>query len=408
MTDMTLAFILENAYTERTITRFEMQQYPDIDIEWLFHKGFFLTIGKIADHVFVGKRICDVIYNPHAKRGSGYSYWDEEVMEPIHDAELLEKFFWSYDPIAKLLAAHLGCSPTPEIVIPNRLWNLGAPDMTCEEVYLARNAGADINVKQKIALLKEGMTIYCFGFMPESSASPASICKLRDFLSWDNGSICHVAKLPPSIVRASEAYTGNLHKNLFYQRGQVWDVRYNYGAVEGLKHTIGCTYIAKLLSKPHQRWELDELSPPPAADDVAMSPEEILNDFETGKGRGYKQDAIDATAIRKMGEHLKTMMAEKEDALKYDDVEEAERCQVEIDKCKKYLMTNMRPGGKPKNINKDNDRQSDAIARACKTVIHNIEEFNSSLASHLNGSISYGNNPIYAPKEDIEWHTNFR
>lgn len=402
-----LEFILSSAVSERPFTRFELQQYSGLDIGWLEQKGYLHTTGRLASYIMLGKRRCEVSYNRLAKR-MPYSYWDEEELVPIPDAEVLVEFNMSYEPIAKLLAEHLGCSPTPEIVIPNKLWNLGAPEMTCEEVFLARNAGTDSAVRQEIAsLTKEGMTLYCFGSLPESSAAEASICKLCDYLTWDGSDIRHIEKLPPGIVKASSAYSvGTLPKNLFRKKGNVWDIRYNYGPVKSLKDTVGCAYIAILLSKPNQRLTLDELAPPPeTGNTVLLSPEEILNGFETGKGRGCKQDAVDATTIHSIQEYRMKKKAELEDAMSYRDEEEAKKCQDEIDRCEEYLKRNVRPDGKPKNINKANNRQSDAISRACGTVISNIEKFYPALAAHLKSSLKFGNNPIYAPTEENQWST---
>ena len=192
-----------------------------------------------------------------------------------------------------------------------------------------------------------------------------------------------------------------LPDNLFCNRGGAWQVRYMGGTINIVIPSKGCVFLAKLLEQPYHRFDVEELDPPSPIEQRPVDVEELMDRFESGNGT--KQDSLDERAIDECRKYRQVQLTRLQEAKDSYDKEEEEAAQNEVDRITEYLNANLQKNGRPRNLNKNSRLPAQALARDIKTVIKNIREFNVSLANHLHDSLELGMNPVYSPKNIIEW-----
>lgn len=208
------------------------------------------------------------------------------------------------------------------------------------------------------------------------------------------------------VVSVVSTVAEELPENLFRNEGGAWRIRYKGGRLQSVYPSKGCAFLGRLLEQPNRCFDIEELDPPPPMEKPILDVEELLNNFNSGLDT--YMPTLDENAISAFRKYRRTQLQRLNNARDCFDNDEAEKAQEQLDAITNYLNENLQKNGKPRNMNKTARRPSQAFARDVRTVINAIELFNPTLAKHLKDSLTLGEHPIYAPKEDITWVVTFK
>ena len=219
-------------------------------------------------------------------------------------------------------------------------------------------------------------------------------CKQRGWISVAQGDgdiffKIHADRIPAN-VDVGRTPTDDF---LFRRCGNVWKIRFSGGSKFILLPSKGAAYLSILLANRGITL---------SAVDLALRIARQPADFALGTAG----DAIDEAALKAYHSRLKELRADFDDAKNDQDLARQEAAEEEIKAITAELRRSKGLGKRVRQASDDRERIRKAVGNAVRRTIKEIARYDSSFAEHLKSpTLRLGHNPLYYPKDDIDWVT---
>lgn len=187
-----------------------------------------------------------------------------------------------------------------------------------------------------------------------------------------------------------------LPANIFRQRGDQWEIRFQGGEIITLKRQKGLEYLTMLLASPGQSISALELY-----HQGKMEDEQRAMDLGRGMEVGDRQALEDYwKAIQEIDEDLL-------EARHSNDFQQVEDLQEKKESLLSEVSNMKGPGGKLRFINDPLRKPRDNVSKAIKRTVGNLAKANmNELAAHLQPmTMVQGGEISYEPNDPITWET---
>jgi hypothetical protein len=173
----------------------------------------------------------------------------------------------------------------------------------------------------------------------------------------------------------------------FKCRGEVWEIRFNGARSYLIKDSVGCPYIAKVLTSPNKYFDYEEIlkteSPDyPDSDDWDDETESIHVTNHLSN-----EPAADKKSKAKLWERLQELDQTIND--KSNLSEEIEVAEKEKEEIFKRLKRDYNKRGEPRIVSIENKRKHDSIQSAINSVLKRIAKYDPDLSKHIQGHLEY-------------------
>lgn len=227
--------------------------------------------------------------------------------------------------------------------------------------------------------------------------------------------IVHESYLPTSVSAVPTA-TEPLPDNIFRWKGGAWQVRYAGQKYLGqddflVLPQLGANYLHYLLSSPNRSISAVEVACNTAVDlyEVAISEQQAVSEGLTISNNPLLSnlgDISDMPAVEQYRAKVSELMIDIENARAKDTPESRkieQECLDEMIVIERKIREAVGIGGRLKQAKDKRKNVRDRFRNSVNRVIDKIRETDPKFADHLKESISFGNNPKYAPEVNISW-----
>lgn len=191
-------------------------------------------------------------------------------------------------------------------------------------------------------------------------------------------------------------------KNIFRNRGDRWDVRFNGGKVAHVDDLKGMGYIARLLARADVPIPATELANPLI--DGKLMEKAGLCGAENGSASGSEPEQLfGAETLQSCQKRLREIGGELDVARKNNDLADIERLGQEKQGVMDYLRTSTGISGQARGFTNDVEKARKAVANAINTAINRIKKMEPRLAQHLDKLIDRGTDCKYEPGCEMDW-----
>jgi hypothetical protein len=187
-----------------------------------------------------------------------------------------------------------------------------------------------------------------------------------------------------------------LPANIFRQRGDQWEIRYQGGAVITLKQQKGLKYLTMLLASPGKSIPILDLYHLGKLDDEQRA-------MELGAG----MEVGDRRALEDYWAAIKDVDEELQDAVDANDTQRVEELHVRKQRLFTEVSRMRKPGGQLRYANDPLRKPRDNVRSAIKRTMENLVLANmNDLVSHLQPlGVIQGGEIAYQPANPITWET---
>jgi soluble cytochrome b562 len=220
---------------------------------------------------------------------------------------------------------------------------------------------------------------------------------------------CNLAQL----VAAPSAPEPELEpENIFRKCGDAWEVRYQGGEKFILTNcNTGAAYLHFMLELPNTSTPVLEImrSISGESEDYVLTDQLDENDSLSGYSisalpSGQSDTIADSTALRQYKHEMQSLMKEIAEAKASGDNITVEQLQQDLDKLTEAVNEAVSPIGQKRKFADPVLNFIVAFRNAANFAIDKIAVYDLPLASHLQKSIRYGQNPGYYPDKKITWN----
>lgn len=191
-------------------------------------------------------------------------------------------------------------------------------------------------------------------------------------------------------------------KNIFRNRGDRWEVRFNGGKVMQINNLRGMGYIARLLAKADVPIPATELANP-LIDRKLMEKAGLCGAEDVAVGGIEADEVADKETLRKCRERLAEIEAEFEKARKNNDPAKIGELEKEKERVLAYVRASAGLGGQARVFAGEVEKARKAVANAINTAINRIKKMEPRLAQHLDKLIDRGTDCKYEPGCEMDW-----
>ncbi|MGH7369184.1 MAG: hypothetical protein ACREK9_22540, partial [Candidatus Rokuibacteriota bacterium] len=206
-----------------------------------------------------------------------------------------------------------------------------------------------------------------------------------------------VALLPPRADRSPVAKPAAAApvRGVFQAEGDYWTIAFR-GAPFRLRGSVGLSYIARLLARPHREMHVVELAgaPPATGADARRLGQ---GDVRHAADLGDAGDLLDARARASYRQRLEQLDDVVADAEARGDPEAALRARGEIEALAAQIAAAVGLGGRGRVAAAHTERARVRVTKAIRTSVGKIREHDPSLAEHLDRSVRTGALCVYSP-----------
>ncbi|MFC6064410.1 ATP-binding protein [Streptomyces ochraceiscleroticus] len=201
----------------------------------------------------------------------------------------------------------------------------------------------------------------------------------------------------PAVADAGKEPAPAPEQAMLRKEGEYWAITRG-GQAFHLKHTVGLSYLARLLREPEREFLALDLV---TADAVghrrgpAASPVGVEDRLHPGPGDAGP--VLDARAKAEYRRRLRELAEELEEAEQWHDTGRAERARTEIDAVTDQLVGAVGLGGRDRKAASDSERARLNVTKALKSAVKRIAGQDPVLGRHLERSVRTGTYCCYAP-----------
>lgn len=306
----------------------------------------------------------------------------------------------------KVLRATLAAGALDRFHFAFRAWRAAvsqvraAVDRATEELDGATPGNIDerSSIRLKAAI---GNIVAAVAYDPEledsSNYPPVSAQWLEQLeKAWDEMTtwvrICRQA----AFMELAPRLTGDSDTHVFQRSGSTWHFRFGGVDRQGIPNRRGFEHLAQLLAFPSKPLFFIDLHAPDAAlrgEDAAL---ERMRPVATVPPRSQPVHASIDPAAR---EAVLQRIAELEEQRSFGDLSPSDReeAQQELNKCRHYLDTGLRPNGAPVDLDADK-RAVNAVRQSINQALAFLDKLIPELAAHLESSVKLrGRQATYEP-----------
>ena len=199
--------------------------------------------------------------------------------------------------------------------------------------------------------------------------------------------------------------------NIFRKCGDAWEIRYDGGEKFMLTTgNTGATYLHYMLARPNTATPVLEIIhyiTRQAGDSVSacrLDKDDISSGYSVSNLPNSQSYAIaDDTAIMQYEQEISTLLGEIAEAEDVGDNVTAEQLQQDLEEIEAAMDKIESPIGQKRKFSDPILNIIVSFRNAANFAIEKISVHDSSFASHLRKSITYGQTPGYYPGEKITW-----
>lgn len=183
--------------------------------------------------------------------------------------------------------------------------------------------------------------------------------------------------------------SSHLAENVFVQRGEFWEVRYEGSTVKYIKDSKGMKYLARLLAEPHQSIPAVTLLAAVAGIDQLIP-------------TGTSGESLDIEARDSLRQRYSELIEEHEQATMLNDLGTQKKMNDELEQLGVELASRLGIGGKIRESS-DAQRVRKSVSVALKRARVQIAKEVPHLGTHLDGAVNSGLIFTYSPDRKIDW-----
>jgi hypothetical protein len=363
---------------------------------------------------------CEACSEQHTGTVEGVDY-DGEVRLFINcpsygrvplDPERLKRWCLDLPGLARTIAELLAAKGRVKALIPNRVWHLGSIELggRISECLMVRG----LNWPDATQLLD-------IKSMSNTSPIILTLCDVSfTTLMTFTVPLSQLLSLDRTGLNVNSAYLGAVLSNqmklnirdeyIFRKQGDHWDICYE-GRPLTLKHSLGLTYIAYLLTKPDQdisvfdlvslsRHEAGSITPSAY---LHMSKEQLESEGLSISHGSDVGDILDDEAIKQYKERLRDIEEELSEAEENCDTGRIEQLEAEKEFVVEQLKTAVGLGGRSRKAGSIADKARVAVRLSIQRAIEHIGKHDLELSQFLSNSIKTGITCKYSPDRNISW-----
>ena len=154
---------------------------------------------------------CAVHYHEEGDGSLLMFFFEEDGNGPVHYIRKGGCAGWEidYGPLASIARRALGCRGTMEEVVPGFLWRLGAATQQSRDVWLARNAGSNTAVGERLKGIRKSAILLQFGKTRGGFPCIVDLSLVNLLGSVDNSLSLNAEAVTLSVAEAVAAAKGN-------------------------------------------------------------------------------------------------------------------------------------------------------------------------------------------------------
>jgi hypothetical protein len=221
--------------------------------------------------------------------------------------------------------------------------------------------------------------------------------------------MAYESHLPVSVPAVAVA-APELPSNVFRHEAGHWMVRFNGRRAFTLPHLKGADYLCQLLSAPNQPKAAVEIMSGAACDhtDRIITLHEAV---ESGLSVSSNPliasvgNVADWQALREYRAELRDLTAQREGAIRENRTVELTQIESDMAILTGKINEAVGLGGRQRQSRDKRKNLRDSFRNAVNLVIQKLRHCDEPLADHLKACIRFGNDPVYAPKDEIAWET---